>query len=111
MSYSNSQDLAACIWTLRCCAFVALLYFAVGFDAMSRGLPGVVGAIDGTHVQMLRPRQTRMASGSRKTHWYEYKHKHTVHVLTIANPEVSHPHLCRVGGKVIHDILFDTRSN
>ena len=65
-----------------------LLSKAVAYDGFSGGLPGVVGAIDGTHIQMLRPRQNKMAPGTRKTHFYDYKQKHSVHVLTVADPQV-----------------------
>jgi hypothetical protein len=69
-----------------------LLARVAAFDAVRGGLPGVVGALDGTHSYMLRPKVSKLPTGARKTLYYNYKQQHSVLILTIADDTVRIPH-------------------
>jgi glutamine synthetase len=52
------------------------------------GLPGCVGAIDGTMVPIKRPRLETLADGDMQTYYYAYKQFHSVNILTIVDAQV-----------------------
>ena len=49
---------------------------------------GCVGALDGMHVEMSRPKKLRLPDGARQTHYYNYKGFHSMVVLTVVDDVV-----------------------